>query len=133
MNDIDIYGGIPRIDDEFLGLNHLIEINQSIIEETGGLYGIRDKNSLDSSIGSPINIYLYETDDIIEIASIYAYSITRNHPFIDGNKRTGFIAMDMFLRINNIVIDFPEDETIDISEKLADKKISLDNFRLWLK
>src|SRR3954467_9676334 len=68
----------------------------------GGAPGIRDEGGLDSALGRPINKWRYENAELSELAAAYAFGIVRNHPFVDGNKRAGFMAMLGFLLLNGI-------------------------------
>lgn len=74
-----------------------IFIHDTTIKKHGGLLGIRDEGLLESALMRPENLYIYGEKDIFNLASYYAESIMQNHPFIDGNKRTGYILADLFL------------------------------------
>jgi death-on-curing protein len=93
---------------EYLELAQVIEAHDSAIKQFGGLNGIRDKNLLMSAVDTPkaamFGQELYPT--VYNKAAAYLYHIVCNHPFIDGNKRTGFIATILFLQANNIPIVF---------------------------
>ena len=67
----------------------------------GGPAGIRDEGALDSAIDRPRNKYLYEQPDLASLAAAYAFGIAKNHPFVDGNKRTAFAVLMTFLRKND--------------------------------
>jgi death-on-curing protein len=68
--------------------------------EHGGPPGVRDEGLLASALARPRNRSMYESPDVAELAASYAFGIARNHPFIDGNKRTAFVAMEVFLDLN---------------------------------
>lgn len=68
--------------------------------EHGGSPGIRDAGLLDSALARPLNRAAYGKPDAAELAAAYAYGLVRNHPFVDGNKRTAFIALELFLALN---------------------------------
>ena len=95
----------------FLGLDEVIEIHNDQIKRYGGHHGIRDINLLKSAIAMPAagfgEDYLHT--DIYEMAAAYLYHIIRNHPFIDGNKRTGVVASIVFLMLNGIEVNLNED------------------------
>jgi death on curing protein len=95
----------------FLGLDEVIEIHTDQIKRYGGQPCIRDMNLLKSSIAMPTagfgGDYLHT--DIYEMAAAYLFHIVRNHPFIDGNKRTGAVASVIFLMLNGIEINAEED------------------------
>ncbi len=78
-----------------------IEImHQEQLLEHGGLPGLKDENALEAALARPLNKAAYGEDDVFALAAAYLYGLTRNHPFSDGNKRTGFLAAYAFLLIN---------------------------------
>ena len=109
----------------FLGLDEVIEIHNDQIVRYGGHSGIRDINLLKSAIAMPSagfgEDYLHT--DIYEMAAAYIYHIIRNHPFIDGNKRTGAAASIVFLLMNGIDINAEEDSFENIILSAAEGKI----------
>jgi death on curing protein len=96
---------------DFLGLDEVIEIHHDQIKRYGGHPGIRDIELLKSAIAMPAARFGgdYLHTDIYEKAAAYLFHIVRNHPFIDGNKRTGAVAAVVFLMINGIEVDADED------------------------
>ena len=115
-------------------LQSVIEaIHDTQISEHGGLSGIRDEGLLNSSLALPKNLYEYEQADLYELASAYAFALVRNHPFVDGNKRTAFLASYVFLNINGIIFSAPEAETTAIVIALAAGEIDQTQFAKWLK
>jgi death-on-curing protein len=95
----------------FLNLAEVLEIHRDQIERYGGQPGIRDLGLLKSALAMPAagfgGRYLHE--DLFEMAAAYLFHITRNHPFFDGNKRTGAVAALVFLSLNDIEIEAEED------------------------
>ncbi|MBY3368268.1 type II toxin-antitoxin system death-on-curing family toxin [Rhizobium laguerreae] len=75
------------------------------IAEHGGLPGLRDAKALETSLARPLNKAAYGETDIFILAAAYLYAIVKNHPFVDGNKRTGYLAAFTFLYINRYVIN----------------------------
>ncbi|KKZ87112.1 death-on-curing family protein [Rhizobium phaseoli] len=75
------------------------------IAEHGGLSGLRDANALETSLAPPLNKAAYGETDIFVLAAAYLYGIVRNHPFGDGNKRTGYLATFTFLYLNRYIIE----------------------------
>ncbi|MEO8248053.1 MAG: type II toxin-antitoxin system death-on-curing family toxin [Burkholderiales bacterium] len=71
------------------------------LAEHGGGGGVRDENLLASALARPQQLAHYGTPDVADLASAYAFGLARNHPFIDGNKRTAFVACELFLTLNN--------------------------------
>lgn len=117
----------------FLKIDEIIEMNKTTITEQGGLHGLRDRNLLESAIANPQNIFYYQNADHYTIASSYAISIIKNHPFLDGNKRTGFLSMDLFLRMNNMKIEFPNTESVKTMVNVATSEIEIQELSNWLK
>jgi death on curing protein len=96
----------------FLELAEELEIHRDQIDKYGGRPGIRDIRLLQSAVAAPgsgiKDRYLHQ--DLMEMAAAYLFHIVKNHPFIDGNKRTGAVAALVFLALNGMVIDAGEDE-----------------------
>ena len=78
----------------------LIAVHDSQLAEHGGGAGVRDHGLLASALSRPENLAAYGEPDVADLAAAYGFGISRNHAFIDGNKRTGFVAAAMFLRLN---------------------------------
>jgi len=95
----------------FLNLAEILEIHRDQIERYGGQPGIRDLGLLQSALAMPAagfgGRYLHE--DLLEMAAAYLFHIARNHPFVDGNKRTGAVAALVFLSLNDIEIEAEEE------------------------
>ena len=78
----------------------VLAIHERQLVEHGGAAGVRDESLLQSALGRPLNHLAYVSSDIIELAAKYMAGIVKNHPFIDGNKRTGFVVGVLFLELN---------------------------------
>ncbi len=78
----------------------IIAVHEAQLAEHGGGAGVRDHNLLESALSRPHNLVAYGKPDAADLAAAYGYGISRNHAFIDGNKRTGFVAAVIFLRLN---------------------------------
>ena len=78
----------------------LYAVHDAQLAEHGGLAGVRDAGLFASALARPQNVAAYGNPDYAELAAAYGYGIARNHPFIDGNKRTAFVAVELFLGIN---------------------------------
>ena len=78
----------------------VLAIHDRQLIEHGGAEGLRDEALLQSALGRPLNHSAYESSDIVELAAKYTAGIVQNHPFIDGNKRTGFVVGVLFLELN---------------------------------
>ncbi|MGC2028715.1 MAG: type II toxin-antitoxin system death-on-curing family toxin [Steroidobacteraceae bacterium] len=77
-----------------------LAIHDRQLVEHGGAEGLRDDALLQSALGRPLNHFAYESTDIVELAAKYTAGIVQNHPFVDGNKRTGFVVGVLFLELN---------------------------------
>ena len=75
----------------------LLLLHDESLAEHGGASGIRDEGLLDSALARPLNLALYESPDVAALAASYALGLSRNHPFLDGNKRAAFLAVGLFL------------------------------------
>jgi death-on-curing protein len=98
----------------------------------GGSAGVRDEGLLESALARPQQKYAYGTPTTYELAAAYAYGIVKNHPFIDGNKRAGFIAAALFLEINGKVFAAPEEEVVIQTLALAASECSETEYAQWL-
>ncbi|HLJ31219.1 MAG TPA: type II toxin-antitoxin system death-on-curing family toxin [Candidatus Babeliales bacterium] len=119
----------------FLTLNEVKLINLTQIKQYGGLHGLRDENLLDSAINYPQATFddKYLQPDIYHMAACYMYAIIKNHPFLDGNKRTGFITAILFLAYNNIIIIALDDELFNLAIETATSKITESEIALFFK
>ncbi|HEV8646876.1 MAG TPA: type II toxin-antitoxin system death-on-curing family toxin [Burkholderiales bacterium] len=78
----------------------VLAVNEEQLAEHGGSPGVRDIGLLESALARPLNLAAYGKPDVAELAASYGFGIARNHPFVDGNKRTAFVAVELFLRLN---------------------------------
>jgi death-on-curing protein len=78
----------------------VLAIHDRQLFEHGGAEGLRDEALLQSALGRPLNHFAYESTDVVELAAKYTAGIVQNHPFVDGNKRTGFVVGVLFLELN---------------------------------
>ena len=113
-----------------LSQNQVLLLHKELIERFGGADGGRDYGLLSSSINTPFQTFdgddLYP--DILEKAVRLGYGLVANHPFIDGNKRVGTLAMTVFLRLNGITLSNRKHELIDIILNVAAGDSSCDDF-----
>jgi death on curing protein len=100
----------------------------------GGGDGLRDEGLLLSALARPQNLHAYEPEaDIFRLAASYCHGIVKNHPFVDGNKRTGTLAAAAFLALNNVEMTFDEPEIVVMVFGLASSEVSEDEFANWLR
>ncbi len=78
----------------------LLAVHDEQLAEHGGAAGLRDEGLFDSALARPQQLAAYGDPDVADLAASYAFGLARNHPFIDGNKRTAFVAAQLFLRLN---------------------------------
>jgi death-on-curing protein len=96
-------------DPSFLTLEQIELIHQDQLDLYGGLPGIRDYGALESAFMAPQNRYLYQTDNLTELAASYLFHLAKNHVFVDGNKRVAVASCTLFLLQNGIDLIIPED------------------------
>lgn len=85
----------------WIELGVVLAVHDRQLAEHGGLSGIRDQSLLESASGKPRTLFGYGTPMFAELAAAYAFGIARNHPFIDGNKRTAYVVSRLFLKVND--------------------------------
>ena len=93
----------------------------------------RNQGLLDAALNRPNQLFAYDDPDIFDLVTAYISGIIRNHPFFDGNKRTAFVAGVVFLERNGKYLKAPEAETTQAVLDLAAKKITEQEFAIWLK
>jgi len=105
----------------FLDIGQVLCIHLSLIEHYGGHAGVRDIGLLQSAIAMPQSGFGGERlhKDLFEMAAAYLYHIVQNHPFVDGNKRTGAASAIIFLAMNDIEIEPDEDGLVDLTMSVA--------------
>ena len=108
-------------------------VHERQLSEHGGGVGIRDWNALESALARPINLSLYGEPDAAALAASLAFGIARNHPFVDGNKRSAWVAARLFLRLNNVAIAFDKAEATIMMQQLAAGELSEDETAAWLR
>ena len=99
----------------------------------GGSSGLRDVALLESALGRPQNKWAYEKAELPELAAAYGYGIARNHPFVDGNKRTALLVMYTFLGINKVDFVVPESDAAAMILSLAAGDVSEQNLARWIR
>src|SRR5438270_13654514 len=96
----------------FLHKDEVLEIHRNLLEQFGGLPGLRDEGLLDSALLAAVNRRHYEGADLTACAATYAFHLTRNHPFADGNKRAGAAVAEVFLRLNGAQLSANNDAIV---------------------
>ena len=104
------------------------------IREHGGQHGLRDAGLLESALARPRHIWTYQSDaDLADLAAEYGFGLAKNHAFLDGNKRIAFVATGMFLVLNGYMLDADEPEVVDTMLRLADGRLTRDDFAAWIR
>lgn len=118
----------------YLALIEVLELHRKILEQSGGALGIRDMGLLESAIAQPRMTFSGEDlyPSLLEKAAALGFSIIMNHPFIDGNKRTGHAAMETFLVLNGLEINASVDEQERMVLMLAAGELGREAFVEWL-
>ncbi len=125
---------VPKAPLIFLDEQLVLSIHQRQIAEHGGKPGLRDAGLLTSALDRPQNILTYrEGADVFALAAAYAFGIIKNHPFVDGNKRVGYIAMRLFLKLNGIDFVATPAEKYSVIIGLAAGNISEKELADWLR
>ena len=113
----------------------LTAINHRQIAEHGGSEGLRDEGLLLSALARPQNLLAYRepAPDLASLAAAYAYGIARNHPFVDGNKRTALVAARTFLILNGVDLEATQDDKVLTFLNLAEGTISEEQLADWIR
>jgi death on curing protein len=108
-------------------------IHDEQLREHGGLYGVRDENVLESALARPRQKWHYDAADAPTLAAAYAFGLVKNHPYRDGNKRIGFLAMVTFLGLNEREFEATDAEVVGQFLALADGSVSEDDLVGWIR
>lgn len=111
----------------------VLAIHEQQIAEHGGTQGIRDLGLLESALARPQNLAAYGEPDLAAMAAAYAFGVARNHPFLDGNKRTSYVATVVFLRLNGLDISADEATRLDVWLSLAAGEMTEEQLTDWIR
>jgi death on curing protein len=122
-------------DFEWLDRDSILDLHQRSIEDYGGSFGIRDQGLLDSALNRPKHRWVYDEAPLsaADIAATYAVAIARNHAFVDGNKRTAFMAMVVFLALNGWALDVWQWKATRTMERVATGEIDEKELATWIR
>jgi death-on-curing protein len=118
---------------KWLDVEALLVAHDEQLAEHGGAGGVRDLGLLESALARPRNAWSYGQEDIAVLAALYAAGIMGNHPFVDGNKRAGFLAAYAFLYVNGLELITDDGEVIVQSLALAASEIDENEYAAWLR
>ncbi len=104
----------------WLSRDALLAAHDEQLAEHGGVAGIRDLNLFESALARPQNLAAYEEPDAARLAASYAFGIAKNHPFIDGNKRTALVALEAFLVLNGFSLEASDADCVIAILRLAE-------------
>lgn len=111
----------------------VLATHERLLAEFGGASGTRDEGLLDSALGRPEHLFVYGKPTVFDLAASYAFGIVKNHPFIDGNKRTGFTAAIMLLELNGGTFSASEADATIQTLALAAGELDESGYASWLK
>jgi death on curing protein len=111
----------------------VLATHEELMARYGGLSGVRDEGLLDSALNRPQHLFSYGEPDLFDLAAAYATGIVKNHPFLDGNKRSGFMTAYTFLGANELEFSAPEEEVVLKTLALAAGEIREKDYAVWLK
>lgn len=111
----------------------ILALHEEHLAEHGGATGIRDRDLLESALFRPHNLTVYDNPDLAALAASYAYGLSRNHPFFDGNKRTAFTVMELFLTLNGLELVADDQSCVITMLNLAEGNLSENELTDWLR
>lgn len=111
----------------------VLAIHEEQLAEHGGAMGLRDEGLLESAVTRPLNRAGYGNPDVAELAGLYAIAIARNHPFIDGNKRTAYVALKTFILLNGCGFPVSEADAVVNMLDMASGEATDDEFIGWVR
>jgi death on curing protein len=117
---------------EWLEIDIVLDFHAEQLALFGGAEGVRDLGLLESALARPINKFGYGEADLANLAAAYGFGIARNHPFVDGNKRTALASMIVFLGLNRFDLDAPREQATAIMLSLAAGEISEETLARWI-
>ncbi len=117
----------------WIDLPEVLAIHARQLDQHGGALGPRDRELLESALVRPRQRHAYGDPDVFDLAAAYTAAIIANHPFVDGNKRTGFVVGILFLELNGPTLTAPETDATQAVLDLAAGEINEDEFGSWLR
>lgn len=118
---------------EWIDAGLLLAVHDVQIAEHGGGEGLRDAGLLESALARPVNLAAYGQPDVADLAAAYGFGIAKNHPFVDGNKRTAFVAMELFLDLNGYELTAGDAEALPVMLALAAGDLSETALAEWVR
>ncbi len=122
-----------RVEPEWLDVAIALAVHDRQLAEHGGGAGLRDRGALEAALARSVNRWHYGEDDRAALAAAYAFGIARNHPFVDGNKRTAWVLARLFLTLNQVSIQFGKEDAIRAMLALAAGELSETEIADWFR
>jgi death on curing protein len=116
----------------WLNREDCLAIHEMMLSQHEGLAGVRDEGLLESALGRPQFLFAYAAPSLAEMAASYAAGIIFNHPFLDGNKRTGFMLAATFLELNGRELTATEESVVEKTLALASGELTQGRYAKWL-
>jgi death-on-curing protein len=117
----------------WLDASVVLAVHDEQLAEHSGAAGTRDRNLLASALARPEQLAAYGEPDVADLAGAYGFGLARNHPFIDGNKRTAFVAVELFLDLNGFTLTAPDADCVFAMLDLAAGKLEEAAFAAWIR
>jgi len=111
----------------------ILAVHNRQLAEHGGAAGVRDEGLLESALARAQNLFAYGESDAAALAAAYAFGIAKNHPFVDGNKRTAYVACELFLAANGYDLSASDEECLAMMLGLAAGEVDEAEFAAWLR
>lgn len=111
----------------------MLAVHEEQLAEHGGGSGVRDQGLFDSALNRPQNLAAYGDPDVAALAADYGFGLARNHAFVDGNKRTAFVAVELFLALNGWRLTADDAACVLTTLALAAGDLREDEFAQWLR
>jgi death-on-curing protein len=116
----------------WIDLDVVLAIHDEQLAEHGGQAGVRDRGLLESALARPRNQFAYGESSLPRLAASYAFGISRNHPFLDGNKRTSLVVAELFLDLNGLGLTASDEACVTTFLRLAAGESSEDDLARWI-
>jgi death-on-curing protein len=116
----------------WIDLEVVLAIHDEQLAEHGGQPGVRDRGLLESALDRPRNQFAYGETEITRLAASYAFGISRNHPFLDGNKRTSLVVAELFLDLNGLELIASDVQCVTTFLQLAAGELTEDQLADWI-
>ena len=114
-------------------IRDVLAIHEAQLSEHGGAEGVRDQGGLESALARPLNLVAYGEPDAASLAATYSFGIAKNHPFVDGNKRTALVTLEFFLELNGYSLTADDVQCVLIMLAVADGTSSEAELAGWIR